>query len=113
MELNKRVIRDNKKEFDYWIDGGDLIWTTKESTGIYFDFKDDMWIGSRKYIINDDYVEFRKAENEGKILEVSDCGILENNEQWHELNKDNSWIVTLDNLIYNKKPIDKIRVKTK
>jgi Mor family transcriptional regulator len=68
--MNKDVIKKYKKEFDTWLDGESVlakhvdskIWT--ESTD---NAKWNSW--NMTYIINDEYVEYRRALAEGKTVE--------------------------------------------
>jgi len=77
--MNKELVKKYKNEFDHWLNGGELLF--------YFRF-DDTWLRvsdvykwSTKLddlllIINDKYVEERKAQALGKQLQVSyDGGI--------------------------------------
>jgi hypothetical protein len=68
--MNKELIKKYKTEFDYWLNGGELLAKYPETHGefvpaIGVKWKDDTAI----YIINDEYVEFRKALAEGKIIQ--------------------------------------------
>ena len=75
--MNKELIKKYKAEFEHWLNGGEVL----------FFYWDD-WFSSTKnpkmtfnhnnpedvknYIINDEYVEFRKALAEGKTIQVWD-----------------------------------------
>ena len=70
--MNKEVIKTYFKEFTHWLNGGELLQAT------YFGDKPvTLWITPDiidwkldvKYIINDEYVEFRKALAEGKTVQ--------------------------------------------
>ena len=78
--MNKELIKKYKAEFDHWLNGGTLLYR-------HFDYKKqefNLWevcdegflwnvrpIKHPCIIINDEYVEFRKALAEGKIVEVA------------------------------------------
>ena len=68
--MNKQLIKKYKAEFDYWLDGGKL-----QAKFVY-----DEWVEAPKdifsynmvnfvLVIDDEYVEFRKALAEGKVIE--------------------------------------------
>jgi len=70
--MNINLIKKYKKEFDHWLDGGKLLYRNSPDNGI-----DSTWhnadtnkdIFTDKYrieiVIDDEYVEFRKALVEG------------------------------------------------
>lgn len=69
--MNKELIKKYKKEFEHWVNEGKLLCYT-EVEGPYYEVSDATWefacdVG---FIINDEYVEFRKALAEGKTVEV-------------------------------------------
>jgi hypothetical protein len=71
--MNKQLILNNKEAFDHWLDGGKVLC---KYAGIYPDSNGwrrfvDIWTTSDKYlvIIDDEYVEFRKAVAEGKTIQ--------------------------------------------
>ena len=78
--MNKELIKTYKAEFDHWLNGGTLLYrcfnyieqefTAWEKCNVGF-----LWntsgIHAPCIIINDEYVEFRKALAEGKIVEVA------------------------------------------
>ncbi len=77
--MNKETIKYYKKEFEHWLNGGKLLssWSLdsvpmwrndKENSATFFTNP----IGLPIYIIDDEYVELRKAEAEGKIIELND-----------------------------------------
>ena len=75
--MNKELIKKYKKEFDHWINGGSLcIYRTDteefwEPTTIFnWDPENPETV---VYLINDEYVEFRKAIIEGKTIQYYDC----------------------------------------
>ena len=68
--MNKQLITTYFEEFKHWLNGGNIL--VKMSTGWSPVIADYNWhLNDRPYIINDDYVEFRKAGAEGKQLQVS------------------------------------------
>ena len=83
--MNKQLINKYKAEFDYWLNGGSLC--------IYRTDTEEFWEPTTilnwdpftpetiVYIINDKYVEFRKALAEGKIVQY--LGQYSN--MWHEV----------------------------
>lgn len=81
--MNRELIKKYKKEFDYWLDNPDnLLFKSnidKESKWRKFDDSGDDWTWTHHYndkvqfIIDDEYVEFRKAIIEGKTIQYYDC----------------------------------------
>ncbi len=71
--MNKELIKKYKAEFDHWLDGGKLL--QKQINLVipteWEEFAEDWdWpIDELVVIINDEYVEFRKALAEGKIIQ--------------------------------------------
>ena len=75
--MNKELIKKYKTEFDHWLNGGKLLskytliptWSDCQS--------EDIWripdenISKVLIVINDEYVIYRKALAEGKIVEVA------------------------------------------
>jgi hypothetical protein len=57
-------------EFDHWLNGGKLLCYT-EVEGPYYEVTDEKWdfVCNIGFIINDEYVEFRKALAEGKTIQ--------------------------------------------
>ena len=76
--MNRELIKKYKKEFDYWLDNpNDLLFKSnidKESKWrkLYADGDDWTWTDHNKIqiVINDNYVEFRKALAEGKTIQT-------------------------------------------
>ena len=80
--MNKELIKKYKKEFDHWLNGGTLLCTNDLKEWSYIvnpTFQDDNLI----YIINDEYVEFRKALYEGKTIQH----ISATTGEWVDFNK--------------------------
>lgn len=68
--MNKELIIKYKAEFDHWLNGGKLL--IKMSTGWEPVPSDYVWhLTDKLYVINDEYVEFRKALAEGKTLQYN------------------------------------------
>jgi len=72
--MNKELIKKYKKEFEYWLDGGKLLaWYPDASLGWINPDKSiniKLWNQEKALIIiNDKYVEFRKALAEGKTIQ--------------------------------------------
>lgn len=74
--MNKETIIKYKTEFDHYLNGGSLLWcrardrikvwtVAKDSHTDFFNTNDSYYI----YVINDEYVEFRKALAEGKTIQ--------------------------------------------
>jgi len=71
--MNKELIRKYKKEFDHWLYGGKVLsyntrlckkWTNDNSKFIWQTTEKDIHI-----VMDDEYVEFRKALAEGKLIQ--------------------------------------------
>ena len=70
--MNKELIKKYKAEFDHWLDGGKLL--HKDEFGNWENTRDIWDLRTERIkaiVINDEYVEFRKAGAEGKQLQVS------------------------------------------
>ena len=68
--MNKELIRKYKDEFDHWLNDGKLL--HKDEFGNWENTRDIWDLRSERIkavVINDEYVEFRKALAEGKIVE--------------------------------------------
>lgn len=70
--MNKELIKKYKIEFDHWLNGGEIL---VSDNGNLWEIPDyNVWTDTivlhYKIIINDEYVEFRKALAEGKTIEV-------------------------------------------
>ena len=89
--MNKELIKKYKKEFDYWLDNPDnLLFYDEHHNGwhnLHYDYQWNCTVeemeefGKYGYVINDEYVEFRKALAEGKIVQY--LGQYSN--MWHEV----------------------------
>ena len=82
--MNKELIKKYKAEFNYWLNGGELLYSyiddkllwksmdeiDKNTYPVYI--RNPFQLSEHHIIIiNDEYVEFRKALAEGKIVEVA------------------------------------------
>jgi hypothetical protein len=68
--MNKKLINKYWKEFCHWKDDGSLLCQT-EHLGTWHEVTDEKWdfVCDITFIINDEYVEFRKALVEGKTVQ--------------------------------------------
>ena len=73
--MNKELIKKYKKEFDHWLNGGEVLffywedwYSSTYNPEMVFNHisPDDV----KYYVINDEYVEFRKALAEGKSIQM-------------------------------------------
>ena len=80
--MNKQLINKYKSEFDHWLNEGKLLCYT-EVEGPYYEVTDEKWdfVCDIGFIINDEYVEFRKALTEGKTIEY----LGQSSNLWQEL----------------------------
>jgi len=70
--MNKQVIKDNWESFCHWKDGGEVLAKHPEKGWIQY-YGEDIWTHKNILIvINDKYVEFRKALAEGKTVIIVD-----------------------------------------
>lgn len=80
--MNKQLINKYKPEFDHWLNGGKILYKHIHSIAWW---NDEPWDYSPDYItaiiINDEYVEFRKALAEGKTIEY----LGQSANLWHEV----------------------------
>ena len=68
--MNKQIILDSKECFNHWLKGGQLLYTYPTIVGWQTCKSDHPWVNSlNTYVINDKYVELRKALAEGKTVE--------------------------------------------
>ena len=108
--MNKELIKKYKKEFDWWLNGGSILsyntllykaWTECNSKSVWQTTNQSACI-----VINDEYVEFRKALAEGKIVE---CNIIPSQSaQEYYVYGDNQWYSTTDFTLGSP---DKYRIK--
>ena len=77
--MNKELIKKYSKEFNHWINGGKVLskytllpeWSDNQTEDIWRIPSKD--ISKVLIVINDEYVEFRKAFAEGKTVQYQDC----------------------------------------
>ena len=70
--MNKELIKKYKKEFDHWLNNESILCQT-EHQGKWREVTTDKWDFNCAitFIINDEYVEFRKALAEGKTVQCN------------------------------------------
>lgn len=77
--MNKELIKKYKAEFEHWLNGGNILvrFTTAKNPYKWYNIEEDFdaksWNGhyGAQYIIDDEYVEFRKALAEGKTIQCN------------------------------------------
>ncbi len=80
--MNKELIKLYKAEFDHWLNGGKILfkYNINDKEWLHRSSK-HMWDCSTSlnvvYVIDDKYVEFRKAAAEGKIIQRYHIEVLE------------------------------------
>lgn len=68
--MNKELIKKYKAEFDHWLNGGELLSKHPDESNWYL-VTVVLWNSPKmQYVINDEYVEFRKALAEGKAVQM-------------------------------------------
>ena len=74
--MNKELINKYWEEFCHWKDGGNLLCQT-EHLGTWYEVTDEKWdfVCDITFIINDEYIEFRKALIEGKTIQHLDLDL--------------------------------------
>lgn len=88
--MNKETIKRYQNEFNHWLNEGTLLWTrSRDTTKVwtparethtdFFSTNDEYYI----YVINDEYVEFRKALAEGKTIQYNP--ITQYHNRWDEI----------------------------
>ena len=88
--MNKQLINKYKLEFDHWLNGGSTLLgirnlvssTIRWYPSIRDPFEEESTSGELLVIINDEYVEFRKALAEGKIIQFKQS----ENDWWADAN---------------------------
>lgn len=96
--MNKELIKKYKKEFEHWLNGGELLYSYIDDKllwknideidkNIYPIYRRNPFQISEYHIIiiNDEYVEFRKALVEGKVVQEQDYYTKE----WIDMKNDN------------------------
>src|SRR5574344_1311132 len=82
--MNKELIKTYFKEFEHWLNDGKLL--HKDEFGNWENTRDIWDLRTERIkavVINDEYVEFRKALAEGKIVEY-----LNYKKEWKSLKDD-------------------------
>ena len=113
--MNKELIKKYKKEFNWWLNGGEILVDYKNDTEhkwTYPNIKDsnDPWSFEEiLIIINDKYVKFRKALAEGQTVQYY-MPVKYNNEKsnWYDLKENNFYGEPTSYRIKPKKPKFKI-----
>ena len=71
--MNKELIKKYKMAFEHWLNGGKILYKDEFNN---WENSEDIWdLRTEKVkdvIINDKYVEFRKAVAKGKKIEILD-----------------------------------------
>lgn len=112
ISMNKELIIKYKAEFDHWLAGGQLRYTTNYHNDFHWnpwslgdDDEAGMWsaVDIDCIVINDEYVEFRKALAESKKLQFYDKYKWDT-ETWDDLNYTNPSFAFSPDLQYRVKP---------
>lgn len=72
--MNKELIKKYKPEFEHWLNDGDIVVgrPISENEWVYSTAEEPQWKDDNVvYIINDEYIELRKALAEGKIIQFN------------------------------------------
>lgn len=88
--MNKKVIKDNMEAFTHWLNGG-TVCCFDRADNCWKTLEDPKFILNYKYVINDEYVEFRKALVEGKTIQFDTSYHYPKTGEWVDLD------FTLDN----------------
>ena len=83
--MNKKLIKDNKEAFDYWLNGGELLIRNNDEN-IWINMTEVHWNMNYKtvsIIINDEYSHLRKALCDGKIIQA----YYRFNDTWNDIIK--------------------------
>ena len=106
--MNKQLINKYKHEFDHWLNGGsvlinsDLGWCPIATE---FTWSCNISVNAL-FVINDEYVEFRKALAEGKTIQLNEAHkFADSNRGWVDL-----YCISLGNSI-NLFPVNYYRIK--
>ena len=95
--MDKKFILEHRKEFDHWLNDGKLLKRTYDyedrkysdwysSHNVYSDY--ELWQNSiykPQIIIDDEYVELRKALIEGKTIQHNNSYLYSMKENWIDL----------------------------
>lgn len=75
--MNKEVIRKYKDVFDWWLDGG-KVWMRHVNGAKWYYVEDNPhWSSNEVYVQDDEYVELRKAQADGKVVQYYDSNYNE------------------------------------
>ena len=92
--MNKEIVKKYKKEFEHWLSGNSiLIYDNKN--WIEINPNTNLWEtvhNEVRFVINDEYVEFRKAMTDDKIIEANKTQCIEN-PMWREIIADKEGIL--------------------
>lgn len=95
--MNRELIKKYKKEFNHWLDCGELLYWS----GIQWDkvLNGFNWHTMGPIIINDEYVEFRKALAEGKTVQYNP--LMSTHDRWDDIPTGNKLSPTRSDSIRN------------
>lgn len=81
--MNKNLIKKYKKEFDSWLDDENSVLVKLSDGAVWRNVISEDWgyLNNAKFVINDEYVEFRKALAEGKTVQYYVDGFT----GWHDV----------------------------
>lgn len=108
--MNKELIKKYKTEFDHWLNGGKILMHYGKWIPVTLDAKWEFFMSDLEkmrsfgYIIDDEYVEFRKALAEGKTIEVLHY-------TWYKELDQNPWRLFAIGLNNFDKPAESYRIK--
>ncbi len=108
--LNKAIITKYKTEFDWWLNSGALLVKSKTSGNVWIDAPNNYsWNDiAAKIIIDDTYVELRKAEVESRTIELNDGSKYCPN--WNKTFPDKTPFETYPLELYRIKPEPKFKI---
>lgn len=70
--MNKELLNKHREVLNFWLDGGDVWWKSHIHGWTLFPGSKDLTFEyGRLYIQDDEYVELRKAQADGKTLQVN------------------------------------------
>lgn len=100
--MNKELIKKYKAEFDHWMNGGKLL-AKHDNKGWINYYGEDIWTHSAEtlIVIDDEYIEFRKALVEGKAIEC-----LNWDDNWRDLIENNIKFENIDLSRLRIKPVE-------
>ena len=92
--MNKDIVKKYKKEFEHWLSGNSVL-IFDNNKWVEISQNTNLWEISHntaRFIINDEYVEFRKAMADDKIIEANKMECPEN-PVWQEIRADKEEIL--------------------